>query len=67
MKAIVRGRYGSPDVLGLDEVDAPVASDDAILVRVRASSLNAYDWHMMRGLPYVARLSEGLRVPKSPA
>ena len=65
MKAIVKDRYGSPDVLRLADVDKPVLSaDDAILVRVRATSLNAHDWHMLRGKPYLARLGEGFRAPK---
>lgn len=65
MKAIVKDRYGSPDVLRVEEVDKPTLSaDDAILVRVRATSLNAHDWHMLRGKPYLARLSEGFRRPK---
>ena len=64
MKAIVHGRYGSPDVLELQEIDKPVVSDDTVLVRVRAASVNAYDWHIMRGLPYLVRTSEGLRKPK---
>ena len=37
---------------------------DAILVRVRAAALNAHDWHMLRGKPYLARLTEGFRRPK---
>jgi NADPH:quinone reductase-like Zn-dependent oxidoreductase len=67
MKAIVYGEYGSPDVLELAEVDRPVVHDDNVLVRVHAASVNAYDWHMMRGHPYLVRVSEGLRRPKRPA
>ncbi len=63
MKAIVQDRYGSPDVLRLREVDVPTPGDDEVLVRVRASSVNAYDWHAMRGDPYLSRLSFGLRRP----
>ena len=65
MKAIVRDRYGSPDVMRLAEVDRPDLDDDSVLVRVRATSINAHDWHMLRGKPYIARLDEGLRAPKS--
>lgn len=65
MKAIVKHRYGSPDVLRIEDVDTPALSaDDAILVRIRATSLNAHDWHMVRGKPYLARLGEGFRKPK---
>lgn len=44
----------------------PAVNGDQVLVRVRASSANAHDWHMIRGKPYLARLSEGLRSPKTP-
>jgi NADPH:quinone reductase-like Zn-dependent oxidoreductase len=67
MKAIVYRRYGSPDVLALEEREKPAVADDQVLVRVRATSVNAYDWHVLRGKPYVARLSEGLRKPKNHA
>jgi len=67
VKAIVRDRYGSPEVLELREIEKPVLDDDSVLVRVRAASLNAYDWHMMRGSPYLVRMVAGLRKPKSSA
>jgi NADPH:quinone reductase-like Zn-dependent oxidoreductase len=66
MKAFVRDRYGSADVLALRDVEMPDLRDDGVLVRVRATSVNAWDWHMLRGVPYMARLSEGLRRPKTP-
>jgi NADPH:quinone reductase-like Zn-dependent oxidoreductase len=68
MKAFVLRSYGSPDLLDLTELDEPVPAADEVLVRVRATSINPYDWHHMRGEPYVARLmvgSMGLRGPKS--
>lgn len=65
MQAIVQDRYGSPDVLKLREIDKPEIDDDGILVRVRAASINAFDWHLMRGEPFPARLGNGLRRPKS--
>jgi len=64
MKAIVQDRYGSPDVLRLGEVDKPRPADNEVLVRTHAASVNAYDWHMMRGDPYVMRPALGLRGPK---
>jgi NADPH:quinone reductase-like Zn-dependent oxidoreductase len=68
MKAIVQDRYGSPDVLQMGEVDVPVPADNEVLVRVHAASVNARDWHLMRGDPYLARLMNpselGLRGPK---
>jgi NADPH:quinone reductase-like Zn-dependent oxidoreductase len=64
MQAIVNTEYGPPDDLRLRELDRPALDDDAVLVRVRAASLNPYDWHLMRGLPYLVRPTEGLRRPK---
>lgn len=64
MKAIVHHRYGTPDVLALEDVDRPVAGDDQVLVRVTAASLNALDWHFTTGTPYLMRLTSGLRAPK---
>jgi NADPH:quinone reductase-like Zn-dependent oxidoreductase len=65
MKAIVRDRYGSPDVMRVADVPMPELTDEGVLVRVRATSINALDWHMLRGKPYITRLDEGLRAPKS--
>jgi NADPH:quinone reductase-like Zn-dependent oxidoreductase len=64
MKAIVQARYGPPDVLDLGEVDTPVARGNEVLVRVHAAAVNAYDWHFMRGDPYLARPVMGLRRPR---
>jgi len=66
MKAIVQNRYGSSDVLEYREVDDPVARDDQLLVRVRAASVHADVWHVMRGVPYVLRImGAGVRRPKN--
>src|SRR5437879_9519253 len=59
MKAIVRSKYGSPDVLELREIEKPAVEDDHVLVRVHAASVNAGDWHSMRGKPYIIRLMLG--------
>ena len=64
MKTIVKDRYGSPDLLRIEEADPPVPNPDQVLVRVHATAINAHDWHMLRGKPYLARLTEGLRRPK---
>ena len=56
MRALIQDRYGSPDVLRVDEVPVPVPSDGEVLVRVKAASVNARDWHIMRGEPRLARL-----------
>jgi NADPH:quinone reductase-like Zn-dependent oxidoreductase len=64
MKAIVRETYGPPDVLHLAEVPTPSLRDGNVLVRVRAASANAGDWHLLRGTPLPFRLVAGLRTPK---
>jgi NADPH:quinone reductase-like Zn-dependent oxidoreductase len=64
MKAIVQTEYGAPDVLQLVEVSQPVLSDNGVLVQVYAASVNAGDWHLMRGTPFLARLVFGIRKPK---
>ncbi len=65
MKAAVRDRYCSPDVVELREIDRPVAVDGEVLVRVRAASLNLADWYAVTGRPYVGRTAMGLLKPKS--
>src|SRR6266404_2937638 len=55
MKAIVYHEFGSPDVLRLEEVDKPVPNDNQILIKVRAVSVNPFDWHFMEGTPYIGR------------
>lgn len=65
MKAIVRSIYGSPDVLELAEVDKPVLTDDGVLVRVRAASLNAADLDYLYGKPLLTRMGTGLRRPRN--
>jgi NADPH:quinone reductase-like Zn-dependent oxidoreductase len=65
MKAVVQDRYGSPDVLELREVDRPTPADHEVLVRVHAAAVNARDWHLMRGDPYLVRLVYGFGRPKT--
>jgi NADPH:quinone reductase-like Zn-dependent oxidoreductase len=56
MKAIVYYNYGPPDVLQLEEIEKPVPNDNQVLVKIRAVSVNPYDWHFMEGIPYIVRL-----------
>jgi NADPH:quinone reductase-like Zn-dependent oxidoreductase len=65
MKAIVQDRYGPSSVLRLREIDPPEPGENEVLVRVRAAAVNAADWHVMRGDPYLARLTLGLTRPKA--
>ena len=64
MKAILNREYGPPDALRLEDVPRPTIGDDQLLVRVRAASVNPFDWHLMRGKPLFVRLLVGLRRPK---
>ena len=48
MKALIRDRYGSPDVLEVREIDRPVAKQHEVLVRVHAASINDWDWELLR-------------------
>lgn len=66
MKAILKDRYGSPDVLTLAEVDKPLPAAGEVLVRVEAASLNTADLDYLRGIPRAGRIGAGLRAPKSP-
>ncbi len=57
MKAFVYEEYGSPDVLTLRDIPAPVPGESDVLVRVHASSVNDYDWHLLTGHPFINRLN----------
>jgi NADPH:quinone reductase-like Zn-dependent oxidoreductase len=48
MKAIVYDKSGSGDVLKLQEIDKPVPQDDEVLIKVRAASVNPFDYHLLR-------------------
>jgi NADPH:quinone reductase-like Zn-dependent oxidoreductase len=65
MKAVVYRCYGPPDVLKLEEIAKPRPADDAVLVKVRAASVNPLDWHYMRGEPYFMRPMAGIGAPES--
>ncbi|TMK49355.1 MAG: NAD(P)-dependent alcohol dehydrogenase [Actinobacteria bacterium] len=64
MKAIVQDKYGTADVLELQEIDVPVVGGGDVLLRVQAASAFIGDWHIMTGLPYLIRAVSGLRAPK---
>jgi NADPH:quinone reductase-like Zn-dependent oxidoreductase len=67
MKAIVYAKYGSPDVLQLQEVEKPLPLEHQLLIKVQAASVNASDWHHVRGKPVMGRImGNGLLKPKDP-
>jgi NADPH:quinone reductase-like Zn-dependent oxidoreductase len=67
VKAVVRERYGAPDVVRIVDVPKPELTDDRVLVRVRASSVNRGDWYFLTGTPWFMRPMVGLRKPRSRA
>jgi NADPH:quinone reductase-like Zn-dependent oxidoreductase len=66
MKAFIYERYGPPETLRMAEVDKPAPSAGEVLVRVVAASVNAADWHILRGKPLFSRATLGLLRPKHP-
>ena len=64
MKAVVQDRYGSPDVLRIEEVERPEPKDDEVLIRVRASTVTQTDTHARAAQPALWRLIGGLRRPR---
>jgi NADPH:quinone reductase-like Zn-dependent oxidoreductase len=59
MKAIICTKYGSPDVLKLQDVAKPAPQDDEVLIKIHAASINSRDWRMMRANPFFIRLMPG--------
>lgn len=66
MKAIVQDKYGSADVLEFRDIEEPLVGENDVLVRVHAAGCGPDVWHVMTGMPYLARLAIGLRKPKLP-
>src|SRR4029453_18022849 len=64
MKAFIYERYGPPERLRMAEVDEPVPDAGEALVEVPAASVNAADWHVLRGKPLFSRATLGLLRPK---
>lgn len=65
MKAAVYTKYGFPnEVLKITEVEKPTPKNDEVLVKIHASSINSWDWDLVRGIPRIYRLIFGLFKPK---
>jgi NADPH:quinone reductase-like Zn-dependent oxidoreductase len=64
MKALIYEKYGPPETLRMAEVDKPVPNTEEVLVKVLAASVNAADWHVLRGKPLFSRATLGLLRPK---
>ena len=65
MRRIEYKRYGSPDVLTLNNVPKPFPQDDGVLIKVYAAAANPLDWHKLRADPFIVRFSEGFLKPKN--
>ncbi|MBL7709335.1 MAG: NAD(P)-dependent alcohol dehydrogenase [Chitinophagaceae bacterium] len=65
MKAIVYTEYGTPDNFQLKEVDKPAIKENEVLLKVYASSINSWDWDLLKGKPFLVRLIGGLFKPKN--
>lgn len=63
MKAMVYDKYGTTDVLTLKEVGTPTPQENEVLVKIHAVSVNSWDWDLLRGKPFLARLG-GMLKPK---
>jgi NADPH:quinone reductase-like Zn-dependent oxidoreductase len=64
MRALIYEKYGPPENLRMAELDKPAPNDGEVLVKVVAASVNAADWHIMRGKPLFSRATLGLLRPK---
>jgi NADPH:quinone reductase-like Zn-dependent oxidoreductase len=64
MKAVIYEKYGPPENLRMAELNQPAPGDDEVLVRVLAASVNAADWHLLRGKPLFSRATVGLLRPR---
>ena len=64
MKAIVYHKYGSLDVLRLEEIQKPTPGDDEVLVKIHASCVNYANLAQVRGKPFLVRLWTGFLKPK---
>lgn len=63
MKAATVSKYGPPSIIEVKEVEKPEPMEGEVLVRIIAASVNAADWHIVRGKPFLARMEFGLSRP----
>lgn len=65
MKAMLFEKYGPPEGLQLKEIEKPAPKNDEVLIKVHATSVNDWDWGLLRGTPFVNRLMFGLLKPRT--
>jgi len=64
MKAARFSQYGSPDTLTIADVETPSPLDHEVLIKIAATSINSWDWELLRGVPFANRMMFGLFKPK---
>jgi NADPH:quinone reductase-like Zn-dependent oxidoreductase len=65
MKAAMYYKYGSPDVISIAETAMPVPKESEVLIQIKAASVGAYDWHILRAKPFFTRALSGVFRPKN--
>ncbi|MBL8957590.1 MAG: NAD(P)-dependent alcohol dehydrogenase [Myxococcaceae bacterium] len=65
MRAFVRDSYGRADVVRLADVPRGLPGEGQVLVRVRATSVNAADKYTLQGRPVIIRFAMGLLRPRT--
>ena len=66
MRAIAYHRYGTPDVVALEEFETPTPRANQVRIKIHAAVVSAADSAFRSGTPWFARLFTGVRRPKNP-
>ena len=64
MKAVIFHKYKAPESLELIEMEMPSPRDNEVLIKIHASSINSWDWDILKGIPLANRFEFGLFKPK---
>ena len=65
MKAIICTKYGTPDVLKIEDVKKPIAKDKEVLIKIHATSVTSGDSRIRQADPYMIRLIFGFKKPRN--
>lgn len=57
MQAMTSREYGGPEIMKLEELDRPAPKDDQVLIKVAYTSVNPFEWHHLRGEPWLMRMA----------